>query len=70
MERIEVESSNIEAVTYDEDLGRLEIEFKAGGAYEYSDVPMYVYDELMIAESKGRYANQNIYKNYTPNKMR
>ncbi|MBU3156342.1 KTSC domain-containing protein [Clostridium estertheticum] len=70
MERFQVESSNIDAITYDENSCILEIEFKAGGAYEYSDVPMYVYDELMSADSKGRYANQNIYKNYTTNKKR
>lgn len=70
MERLEVKSSNIDAVTYDEDSGLLEIEFNNGASYEYSDVPMYVYDELISADSKGKYANQNIYKNHTANKIR
>lgn len=70
MELINVESSNINAIGYDESLGILEIEFNNGYAYEYYDVPSYEYDQLMAAESKGKYANKNIYRNYRNNRIR
>lgn len=69
MERIEVESTNIEAVTYNENDSVLTIEFKSGATYEYYDVPEYIVDELLTAESKGRYANRNIYKSYRYSKI-
>lgn len=70
MELINVESSNINAIGYDESLGILQIEFNNGYAYEYYDVPSYEYEQLMVAESKGSYANRNIYKNYRYTRIR
>ena len=65
MDMYEVESSNIGSIGYDPDNAILVINFKNGGAtYEYYDVPQHVFDELLAAESKGRYANSNIYKAY------
>lgn len=61
MERTYVESSHIQSIGYDPDNAILEIEFKKNGAiYQYYDVPQYEYDELMNAESKGKYFNKNI----------
>lgn len=48
----------------------LVIEFLNGSTYEYYSVPSYVFDELLNAGSKGQYANQNIYKNYSQNRIR
>lgn len=63
MEKIYVESSNIQSVMYDPDNAILEVEFKQKGAvYQYFDVPQYEYDELMNAESKGKYINLHIKK--------
>jgi len=70
MQMIHVESSYIEAVGYDIDESRLEIEFKNGSAYEYYDVPNYVYDELLEAGSQGQYAHRNIYKVYHQQRIR
>ncbi|MBM9604116.1 KTSC domain-containing protein [Desulfopila inferna] len=64
MERISVESSNIESVGYDPDNAILQIAFLSGAVYEYFDVSEYIYDELMAADSKGKYANKNIYKHF------
>jgi len=69
LERIPVESSNLEAVGYDPNNGLLEIEFKNGRVYEYYEVPEYIYDELMSAESKGKYAHLNIYKNFNQQRI-
>lgn len=70
MEMINVESSNINSIGYNADDAMLVIEFNGGATYEYYDVPSYVYDELMSADSKGSYAHQNIYKNYSQDKIR
>lgn len=70
MEMVPVNSSNIEAIGYDSDSATLTIQFKKGGSiYEYYDVPQYEYDGLMSADSKGSYANTNIYKNYRQQKI-
>lgn len=69
MEMIQVESSNLKSIGYDEDQAILRIEFKKGGLYEYYDVPQYEYDGLYAADSKGTYASQNIYKNYRQQKI-
>jgi hypothetical protein len=70
MEMTKIESSNIDAIGYDQDSAVLTIQFKKGAStYEYYDVPQFVYDSLMSAESKGQYANQNIYKVYRQQKL-
>jgi hypothetical protein len=55
-----VESSVIEEVTYGYDMPVLTIRFRNGLVYRYYDVPESVYQELLAAESKGRYFNANI----------
>jgi hypothetical protein len=55
MERIRVESGSLAAVGYDEAERVLEIEFQHGGVYVYENVPKGVYEELLAADSKGRY---------------
>lgn len=60
MNRIPVESSNLNSVSYDDETNTLEIEFKYGSVYRYSEVPEYVYNELMTATSKGSYLHKNI----------
>jgi hypothetical protein len=55
-----VESSLIRAVGYDLASSVLEVEFAGGRVYEYFDVPLSVYSELMNASSKGAYFNDHI----------
>lgn len=62
MERQNVESSNLASIGYDAKNEILEIEFNHGGIYQYSDVPVNVYDELMNASSHGQYFDRNIKK--------
>lgn len=63
MDKIYVESSSVQSVNYDPDNAILEIEFKKNGSiYQYYEVPQYEYDELMNAESKGKYIHMNIKK--------
>lgn len=70
MEMIPVSSSNIAAIGYDESQNSLVIAFTNGRAYEYYGISQHVFDEFLNAGSKGQYANQNIYKNYSQNQIR
>lgn len=60
MKRTHVESSNIESIGYDSSSQTLEIEFLNGTIYQYFDVPQRVFEELIGADSHGRYLNSNI----------
>jgi hypothetical protein len=60
-----VQSSLMTFVKYDDDAGELDITFTSGKTYRYRDVPPDVYDELLDAESKGEYFNENIKNIFT-----
>jgi hypothetical protein len=59
-EMVYVDSSNIEAIGYDETALELHIQFLSGGYYVYHDVPRGIFDELMYAPSKGSFLNREI----------
>ena len=68
MNMIKVESSNIDAIGYDH--GDLYVRFKGGEGknnriYVYYDVPEHFFKEILEAESKGKYLNQNIKGKFT-----
>lgn len=65
MRRTAVDSTTMRSVGYDSAQQILQIEFTSGVVYQYLDVPVAVFDELMAAESKGRYFNQEIRDDYT-----
>lgn len=60
MKRRHVESSNIESIDYDADSQTLGIWFLNGSIYQYFDVPENIYDDLMAADSHGKYFAANI----------
>ncbi|MEM7061866.1 MAG: KTSC domain-containing protein [Cyanobacteria bacterium P01_B01_bin.77] len=62
MNRTSVSSSNLASVGYDPNSQTLEIEFLHGGIYQYSNVPLSVYEGLMAASSHGSYFDQNVKK--------
>ena len=55
MQRQPVESSMLRSAGYDAATSTLELEFTSGRVYQYFDVPQDVFDELLAADSKGRY---------------
>ncbi|MBP8745791.1 MAG: KTSC domain-containing protein [Syntrophorhabdus sp.] len=57
---IYVDSSNIEAIGYDDDAQELHVRFLSGGYYVYLGVPRQIYDNLMMAPSKGSFLNREI----------
>jgi len=69
MEMIKVDSSNVEAVGYDEDSSTLQVEFKNGGMYQYFDVPEEVFIGLRDADSVGGYLAARIKGTYRYSKV-
>src|SRR5882724_7075235 len=53
MLRVDLQSTSLKAVTYQDQSAHLELEFRSGAIYRYSAVPALVYQELLRAESKG-----------------
>lgn len=70
MKRTAVDSSNLASVGYEPVSQILEVEFNSGTVYQYFDVPQSEYDDLMAADSHGRYFNQNIRDVYRYNRIR
>lgn len=71
MKREPVESSVVASIGYDAKHRILEIEFHYNNAvYQYEDVPQRVYMEFMESDSKGKYFNQQIRKDYPEVKIR
>jgi hypothetical protein len=60
MDRIEVDSTTLAWAAYSPDRRLLELAFHSGNVYDYFDVPLRTYNELLHADSKGRYFNLHI----------
>ena len=63
MDRLAVDSTTLAWVGYSADPGVLELGFRTGKVYVYFEVPLQTYQELLRADSKGRYFNLHI-RNY------
>jgi lysyl-tRNA synthetase class 2 len=68
--RERVQSRGIAEVGYSKRRHLLEIEFANGAIYRYVDVPPSVYRDLISAESKARYYDANIKRNYRSMRVR
>lgn len=66
---VEWSSRWLEAATYDRSQALLHLSFRNGTNYRYSDVPAEVYDQLLLAESKGRFFNLHIRNRYAYTKI-
>ena len=60
MERHPVSSSLLERVGHDSDEDVLEVELESGAIYQYRNIPEETYEELLSADSLGRYFNSHI----------
>ena len=61
-------SSNISKVGYDIERQELIIEFKSGNKYRYSNVPVEVYEGILVAQSPGKYIRANVVGSYSYSK--
>lgn len=59
-----VDSTTMRSVGYEARSRILEIEFDSGAVYQYLGAPARVYEQLIAAESKGRYFNREIRDRY------
>ncbi len=69
MDMVNVDSSNIEAIGFDEDSCTLQVEFVGGALYQYFDVPEHVFENFKSADSAGRFLSQNIKGSYRYSKV-
>lgn len=58
--RIQVSSSNLKSVGYDEEHKILEVEFKGGGIYRYKNVPKETFESFLSSPSLGKFFMGNI----------
>jgi hypothetical protein len=65
MARVDLKSTSLNAATYQDQSAFLELEFRSGAIYRYGGVPAQTYQELLLAESKGRYFNQHVRGRFT-----
>ena len=59
-----VDSTNIEAVGYDQATRDLYLQFRTGKVYVYAEVPVEIHRELLEADSKGSYFNREVRPNF------
>ena len=55
MKRVDVSSSTLESVGYDEATQTLEVASLSGAVYQYHGVPMSVYRDLLAASKVGQF---------------
>jgi hypothetical protein len=61
---VDVVSSQIKKIGYDEPSQTMFVEFANGVTYRYPEVPALVHGLLMTAESVGRHFNEHVRKQY------
>jgi KTSC domain-containing protein len=62
MHRFPVDSSNIASAGFEN--GTLEVEFRSGHLYAYTEVPEHVYTALIGADSPGRHLAREVIGKY------
>lgn len=67
MQMLEVVSSNIDAIGYENNM--LVVRFIGGGIYMYSGVSAELFESFKAAESKGQFFRENIKNNFTCSKL-
>ena len=63
-EMVPVICNNISAIGYDDTENTLHIEFNNEEIYEYKDVELNIFAELLYSKSKSEYLEENIYGKY------
>ena len=63
-------STEIEWIGYEQKQNMLQVEFIAGGTYQYQNVPKRIYDAFLTAPSHCQYFESNIKGQYPYRKVR
>lgn len=69
MERVSVSSSSLVSVGYDPETETLEVEFAKSGVYQYYNVPIFMHERLMMADSVGSFFNAEVRSAYPCSKL-
>ena len=70
MQTVSLNSTTLKTAAYRNYSQVLELEFCSGALYHYLGVCQSIYEQLLEAESKGRYYNQHIRNRFTFTKIR
>jgi hypothetical protein len=69
MPRVDLQSTLLNAATYQDQNAFLDLEFQGGAIYRYIGVPVQLYQGFLQSESKGRYFNQHIRSRFPYTKL-
>lgn len=64
-----INSSNLKSAKYNTETEDLIITFNSGAIYEYNKVPWKQFTKFRLAESQGKYFNENIARSYGYKKL-
>jgi hypothetical protein len=59
-----VDSSNVEAIGFDEDANEIHVQFHGGRTYVYAETDLATYEDLRDADSIGSYLNRVLKPNF------
>ena len=66
---VTIKSSNLTSASYNTETEDLNITFNNGSIYEYNKVPWNVFTKFRLAESQGKFFNENIGRKYSYKKL-
>lgn len=66
---VTIKSSNLKSAVYDTNKEILIITFNNGAKYEYTNVPWKLFTKFRIAESQGKFFNENIARKFNYKKI-
>jgi KTSC domain len=67
---VEIKSSNIKSATYNTETENLSVVFNTGSVYEYNKVPWQKFTRFRLAESQGKFFNEQISKEHKFTKVK
>jgi hypothetical protein len=67
---VTIKSSNLQSATYFTEEEKLSVTFNNGSIYEYEKIPWAKFTKFRMAESQGKYFNQEISKTHKFTKIK
>jgi KTSC domain-containing protein len=64
-----LESEMLVAAGYDQKSHSLQVVFRTGEKYRYKNVPLFVYERLISADSKGRFMHKYVLNRFDYERM-
>ncbi len=67
---VTIQSSNLSSAIFNTETEDLIVSFNNGAIYEYNKVPWEKFTKFRLAESQGKFFNENIARKYTYKKLK